>query len=1043
MVVFWKDATKTASLKAIASSAGVLGVELKSVLAFSVRVPKDRLISVASNLKREGALVKVDSKLRAMLNDSAPIVLGVTRQEWYSTPGLGLNGSGVIIAILDTGIRSSHPDLDDLDDDPITSDPKIVGAIDFSGSPSGSDDMFGHGTHVASIAAGTGIASDYKFVGVAPQAWLLNVKVLGDDGSGSESSVAQGIEWAADQGANVISLSLGQPGWSPVIDEVVHQATLAGAVVVAAAGNSGPGELTVMSPASAPYSIAVGATDKSGGLAWFSSRGPGLGAEIFRAKPDVLAPGVLICAARAPGSYIDQELPSENRICGNDNYFALSGTSMATPHVSGLAALLFQAKAGNSTSSEIRSMILQGSRDLGLEAFEQGAGLVNATASLVQSLEIVSDGFSMDPIVLTQGSRSWKQFSARNFGSQPMGVSFRFVKPFDFFRKTASPISGGFSEPNRWCLAPEDTALVNFSVSANGSSTTTGMGFLEAEEFPGCDFLAPPSTHYFPASFGVWKEIAMDFVAAPPVFSIDEYASTWDLSYFSTAPFLMIPDRDNNITHISGLIAYDSNMEVTDTSYHFTPSPARIKVFHLLGSMDFGTSLSQSYVFDENLARDADLDSITKFNSEEGLRTFRVVYSFLKSNATEHDREGYDGLIFGDVSPSSRIEDYRFGVHAASDTLLDGYYAEVWPLSENDCFDGACGRKISTIKAVFRYPFTQLDPGFDIDNVSEKDITFSATIPHIDTSFMPGWGTKSYLFTGPFERHNIYSVPSSAHAYFYGYDAFFTGIYFNLPYAMVTESLHPARSARPSWTFAKGPFSMDISNSDPMDGLFKPQRLYARIIDADGFNYFEMSNGNSSLAYTAPNGTVFEFGSTGEYEYANPSYSGLSWLSFYLGIPVKGAMFGVFCDGSDLTQLSFMYPVSCAPGVHRFVWKEQGTLGGNNICLDARVRSDGSNLAVESKIQGVWVNGQCKRTSVPGGSPLLVATVKPIVAMDREVSGGSLKVEAAGFSAFANMAVEQSAAFMVSAVVIVTVWFFYDRNRNMKKVRKIAGRRRH
>ncbi len=236
----------------------------------------------------------------------------------------------IVIAVIDTGIDSTHRDLDG---------GKVIGWQDFvtPGGTAAAFDDNGHGTHVSSIAAGAGDANP-AYRGVAPRAALVGVKVLDGGGSGTVSAVDAGIQWVIDNkdglGIEVLSMSLGISGCSDGNDStsaMVNAAATAGIVAVVAAGNEGPWACSVGSPAAAEGAITVGALADPGEggvyLADFSSRGPTVD---NRQKPDVVAPGVAIRAADA-GS------PS------GGGYVDLSGTSMATPFVSGVAALMLDA----------------------------------------------------------------------------------------------------------------------------------------------------------------------------------------------------------------------------------------------------------------------------------------------------------------------------------------------------------------------------------------------------------------------------------------------------------------------------------------------------------------------------------------------------------------------------------------------------------------------------------------------------------------------------------------------------------------------------
>lgn len=236
-------------------------------------------------------------------------------EAWDLTQG----SSTVRIAILDTGIDQDHEDLKT----------KIVANKNFTTSRT-VDDLYGHGTHVAGIAAavtdnGRGVA------GVGFNSSLMNVKVLGDNGSGQYSWIANGIIWATDNGAHVINMSLGGGSTSSTLESAVKYAYGKGVVLVAAAGNDNTTSPTY--PAYYPECIAVAATDQNDVKASFSNYGDWV---------DIAAPGVNIYST----------LPNHNNRIRVKNYGYLSGTSMATPHVAGAAALL-KARYPSLTNAEI------------------------------------------------------------------------------------------------------------------------------------------------------------------------------------------------------------------------------------------------------------------------------------------------------------------------------------------------------------------------------------------------------------------------------------------------------------------------------------------------------------------------------------------------------------------------------------------------------------------------------------------------------------------------------------------------------------------
>ncbi len=326
LIVVYKDAPVALPdirpLRAFPSINAAAAREEKARAAeFGKAVSRDALRGAGGAGPLDGVeKIWLDGRVQAALEDSVPQIGAPSA--WAA----GFTGTGVTVAVLDTGIDDRHPDLVG----------KVSDAKDFSGSPSGVTDRLGHGTHVASIVAGSGVASGGKRMGVAFGATLLNGKVLGDQGSGTFEGVMAGMQWAAaEKHAQVVNMSLGggpTDGKDPVSLLVNKLTEQYGTLFLIAAGNFG-GEQTVATPGAADAALTVGAVDKRDVLAPFSSRGPRLGD--FAIKPEITAPGVNIIAARAPDGVFPPE-PS------NPQYTRLSGTSMATPHTAGAAALLRQ-----------------------------------------------------------------------------------------------------------------------------------------------------------------------------------------------------------------------------------------------------------------------------------------------------------------------------------------------------------------------------------------------------------------------------------------------------------------------------------------------------------------------------------------------------------------------------------------------------------------------------------------------------------------------------------------------------------------------------
>ncbi|MCL0093115.1 carboxypeptidase regulatory-like domain-containing protein, partial [Dehalococcoidia bacterium] len=276
----------------------------------------------------------------------------------------GYEGEGIKIAILDTGIDYTHPDLAD----------RIIAAKDFTDDGTVMD-WHGHGTHVAGIAAGA-YNQEWQISGVAPEAYLLNARIFNIEGWTRISWILRAIEWSMDQGADILNMSFGAhqldgTGRMPMCRASAN-AVAAGHIVVPAAGNSAPGQATITRPAIAHNVIAAAGSDARDGITWFSSRGP---AGDGRVALDVAAPGLWVIAPVPPHIVDPWGRPPEFGL-----YDDWSGTSMSAPHIAGAAALLLQAFPGL-TPAEVEMALKSSADDLGVGILDQGAGRLNVYAA--------------------------------------------------------------------------------------------------------------------------------------------------------------------------------------------------------------------------------------------------------------------------------------------------------------------------------------------------------------------------------------------------------------------------------------------------------------------------------------------------------------------------------------------------------------------------------------------------------------------------------------------------------------------------------------
>jgi len=329
-------------------------------------------------------------KVKTTLMDSIPLIKADKAWNYYGANGNKLTGKGTTIAIIDTGVDYTHPDLGGC----LGPNCKVIGGYDFVNKDNDPMDDAGHGTHCAGIAAGNGTLK-----GVAPEAKILAYKVLDFSGQGWSSDIIAAIERAIDPNqdgdtsdhADVISMSLGGKGTPDYpLSIAADNAVEAGVVVVVAAGNQGPKENTIDTPGNARKVITVGATYKKNytgklwgdsnpkvdQITWFSSRGPVIWKNGKIVKPDVVAPGAIICSARYDEIFPEGKHPYY-KPCIDEKHLQLAGTSMATPMVAGLAALIRQ-KNPSWNPTEVKMAIRNTAKDLGETILTQGWGRIDA-----------------------------------------------------------------------------------------------------------------------------------------------------------------------------------------------------------------------------------------------------------------------------------------------------------------------------------------------------------------------------------------------------------------------------------------------------------------------------------------------------------------------------------------------------------------------------------------------------------------------------------------------------------------------------------------
>ena len=354
---------------------------------FAVEMPLENVEAFAQHENVAGVSEDVPTSGTAY-DDIALITGAEAAAETYGT-----GGAGIDIAVIDSGIAQ----VTDLRS-------SLIGRVDFTMFPDSSwFDPFGHGTHVAGIIAGDGIASDGQYGGIAPRASLIDLRALDANGRGFTSDALAAVEWAIqhrnsktvdgrDLNIRVINLSLGHAPYEPAetdpLSMICRIAVEHGIVVVAAAGNFGevdgaPASGGITSPGIEPSVITVGAMTAWGTpsraddtVASYSSRGPTRYDAII--KPDLVAPGTQIVAPSSPGNLIARSYP---QVVVDSNHMWLSGTSMSAPMVSGAVALVLEANP-HLTPNQVKAILMFTAEDTAANPLEEGAGYLNIAGAV-------------------------------------------------------------------------------------------------------------------------------------------------------------------------------------------------------------------------------------------------------------------------------------------------------------------------------------------------------------------------------------------------------------------------------------------------------------------------------------------------------------------------------------------------------------------------------------------------------------------------------------------------------------------------------------
>ncbi|MFO7967297.1 MAG: S8 family serine peptidase [Archaeoglobaceae archaeon] len=492
VIIGFKDKPDASLVKA---HGGNIKYQYTIVDAIAATVPEKAVDALKKNPNVE--YVEMDKKVHALEEDTldwgvdridAEIVWGGSDEATDITTDNA--GTGVKVAILDTGIDYNHPDLDD----------NYAGGKDFVNNEDPMDDN-GHGTHCAGIVAAED--NNMGVIGVAPNVSLYAGKVLDSDGSGYYSDIIAGIEWATSNEMDVISMSLGGSSGDTALEDACNNAYNSGTLVVAAAGNdgnsAGRGD-NVGYPARYDSVIAVAATDSNDNRAKFSSTGSDV---------ELAAPGVDILS-----TYWD------------DIYATASGTSMACPHVTGTAALVFASGVTDSdgdgnVNDEIRAILQSTAEDLGADGRDErfGYGLVDAEAAV----DAVGGGDTTNtaPDAPTNPSPS---NGATGVSTSPelsvdvsdpdddsMDVSF-YNASDDSLIGTETGVASGSTASVTWDSLSYSTTYSWYAVADDGAATNTSStwSFTTEEETTSGEMYVDNISMWLDRTRGPWEDIGVE-----------------------------------------------------------------------------------------------------------------------------------------------------------------------------------------------------------------------------------------------------------------------------------------------------------------------------------------------------------------------------------------------------------------------------------------------------------------------------------------------------------------------------------------------------
>ena len=622
-----------------------------------------------------------------------------------------LTGEDVTVAIIDTGIDYTHSDFGSCTT--FQDCPKFVGGYDFYDNDSDPMDEKGHGTHVAATVAGNGALK-----GVAPDAKLGNYRVCSPSGSCPVDDIIAAIEDAIDPNHDgnfedrydIISISLGGSGTpDDSSSQAVDNANDVGSLVVIAAGNfwGGAEYGDLDCDGCARKAFTAGATDKQDNIADFSGKGPVFYNGELIIKPDIVAPGVSICAADAYPNY-----PAD---CFDDEHLTLRGTSMATPHISGVAALVKQARS-DWGPEEIKSALSQTTQNIQEDVYTQGSGRVDASGFL--ELEAI-----VRPHILNLGLIAVEDIQPHNFDFDMVNINPSSSVGIKIHAITGKNIQTqeGFSFDstiNQFCLQGGEENK-QFSIDFSGLSPGYYSGSMEVEVFDDCDFEGGYSqTIHVPVGFVKLYKLNVTFVGTPQ-------SSSYYLSH-SNDVVLINGNGDvvkysfdesglqNNYDYVIYSVDKEVDVLCSMIENYYYPADDKLNVNYFISHLDL--SVINSITFNETNAVHVQQNIVQTANSKD-LKFYGFMTELLQKNDYWSDILYY---FYPTTGPFDYVE---FGIDATNTQNLfnDDYMIYFSPHGRDSGTDFETTQNYMILPFSVDYPFTDFDkiigPG-DLKNIS-------------------------------------------------------------------------------------------------------------------------------------------------------------------------------------------------------------------------------------------------------------------------------------------------------------------------------------